>query len=127
MVSGVDKFLCRRPTWARNFTCAPDRARKNIGALNKSARPIETQLETSLFVLYNLNSTYSFHFFICFHQKYSQRGFCSLNVVLTPKMCLKDQIFIIQTHSCKGVQKNKLKTWDFTKNKLCHRCFDNNL
>ena len=27
----------------------------------------------------------------------------------------------------KGVQKNMLKTWDFAKNKLCHRCFDNNL
>ena len=28
--TGVDKFLSRRPIfWARNFTCAPDRARKN--------------------------------------------------------------------------------------------------
>ena len=27
----------------------------------------------------------------------------------------------------KGVQKNILKAWDFTKNKLCHRYFDNNL
>ena len=28
---------------------------------------------------------------------------------------------------CKGTQKNMLKTWDFTKNKLCHRYFDSNL
>ena len=27
----------------------------------------------------------------------------------------------------KAVQKNMLKAWDFTKNKFCHRCFDNNL
>ena len=30
-------------------------------------------------------------------------------------------------HSSKGIQKNMLKAWDFTKNKLCHRYFDNNL
>ena len=29
-------------------------------------------------------------------------------------------------HPSKCVQKNILKTWDFTKNKLCHRYFDNN-
>ena len=27
----------------------------------------------------------------------------------------------------KGVQKNMLKAWNFTKNKICHRIFDNNL
>ena len=25
-----------------------------------------------------------------------------------------------------SVQKNMLKAWDFTENKLCHRCFDSN-
>ena len=30
-------------------------------------------------------------------------------------------------HPSKGIQKNMLKAWDFTKNKLCHRYFDNNL
>ena len=30
-------------------------------------------------------------------------------------------------HLSKGVQKNILKLWNFTENKLCHRCFDNNL
>ena len=34
-------------------------------------------------------------------------------------------IFILQTHSSKGVQKNMLKAWNFTKKKICHRCFDN--
>ena len=33
----------------------------------------------------------------------------------------------MQTHPSKGVQKNMLKTWDFTKNKPCYRYFDNNL
>ena len=35
--------------------------------------------------------------------------------------------FIIQTYPSKGAQKNICKAWDFTKNKLCHRYFDNNL
>ena len=48
-----------------------------------------------------------------FHQISLQRGFCSLNVVLT--------------HHSKGVQKNMVEASDFTKNKHCHRCFDNNL
>ena len=30
----------------------------------------------------------------------------------------------MQTHLSKGFQKNMLKAWDFTKNKLCHRYFD---
>ena len=30
-------------------------------------------------------------------------------------------------HPSKGVQNNMLKAWDFTKNKHCHRCFENNL
>ena len=30
-------------------------------------------------------------------------------------------------HPSKGVQKNMLKAWNFTKNKIRHICFDNNL
>ena len=49
-LTGVDKFVSRRPIfWERNFTCSPDRARKNMSAQNQSARPIETQLEILLF------------------------------------------------------------------------------
>ena len=63
MMSGVDKFLSRRPTfWARNFTCAPDRAHKKMGGQNQSVRPIEIQLETLLFMLYDLKRTSSFCF-----------------------------------------------------------------
>ena len=29
-------------------------------------------------------------------------------------------------HPSKGVQKNILKAWNFAKNKICHRYFDNN-
>ena len=63
MISGVDKFLSSRPTfWVCNITCAPNRTRKKMGAQNKTVCPIEIQLEISLFVLYNLNSTRNFHF-----------------------------------------------------------------
>ena len=34
---------------------------------------------------------------------------------------------LIQTYPSKGVQRNMLKAWDFTKNKFCHRFFDKNL
>ena len=34
---------------------------------------------------------------------------------------------MIQTHLSKGIHKNMLKAWYFTKNKLCYRCIDNNL
>ena len=39
----------------------------------------------------------------------------------------KRTIFMIQTHPSKVIQKYMLKAWDFTKNKLCHRYFDNKL
>ena len=42
-------------------------------------------------------------------------------------MALKNQIVLIQTHPSKGVHKNMLKTWDFTKDKPCQKYFDNNL
>ena len=29
-------------------------------------------------------------------------------------------------HPSKALQKNMLKAWYFTENKICHRCFDNN-
>ena len=49
---GVDKCLSRGPIFrARNFTCAPNRAHKKMDAQNQSARPIETQQETFLFLV----------------------------------------------------------------------------
>ena len=42
-------------------------------------------------------------------------------------MRLKEWFSYFETHPAKGVQKNLLKTWNFTKNEICHRCFDNNL
>ena len=56
--TGVDKFLSGRLIFrARNFTCAPDQARKKMGAQNQIANPIETQQETLPFDLYYLNNT----------------------------------------------------------------------
>ena len=43
-----------------NFTCAPDQAWKKMDGQNQS-RPIETELEILLFVIYHLNRTSSFH------------------------------------------------------------------
>ena len=40
---------------------------------------------------------------------------------------LQRTLFKIQTHPSKGVQKNILKAWDFTKNKLCQKYIDDNL
>ena len=76
-----------------------------MAAQNQIAPPIEAQLET--LPKYHLQLS----FFMCFHQKFFHWDLCSLNVVLTST----------------GVQKNMLKAWDFTKNKLCHRHFDNHL
>ena len=60
---GVDKFLSRRPIFrARNFTYAPDQARKKVGPQIQSARLIKTKLKTLIFVLYYLSSTNNFHF-----------------------------------------------------------------
>ena len=36
-------------------------------------------------------------------------------------------MLILQAHPFKGVQKNMLKTWNFSKRKLFHRYFDNDL
>ena len=45
-----------------------------------------------------------------------------------PKIrCASKNNFHTLTHPSKGVQKNMLKAWNFSKNKICHRCFDNNL
>ena len=43
------------------FARSIERAEK-VSAQNQSARAIETQLETLLFVLYYINSTYNVHF-----------------------------------------------------------------
>ena len=36
-------------------------------------------------------------------------------------------IVMLQTYPSKDAQKNMVKAWKFTKNKICHICFDNNL
>ena len=42
-------------------------------------------------------------------------------------MRLKKIIFTLQTHLSKAIQKNMLIAWNFTKNKMYYKCFDNNL
>ena len=49
LLTGVEKFLSGPPTL-------------KMGVQNHSVRPIETELETMLFVLYHLNRTCSSHF-----------------------------------------------------------------
>ena len=56
----VDKFFSRPPIFRTcNFTCALDRAHKKW--VIKSVSLIDTELETLLFVLHQLNRTCSFH------------------------------------------------------------------
>ena len=90
VLSGVEKFLSRCPILGRELLFARPIGHAKMGAQNQSAGLIETKLETLLFALHYLNSTYS------------------LNLL-------------------RGVPKNMLKVWDFTKNKLYHRYFDNYL
>ena len=54
-VAGMDKFLSMRPIfWARNFNCALDPARKEMGTQHRCTLLIETQIEKLLLVLYYL-------------------------------------------------------------------------
>ena len=55
-ISGVDKFLSRRPI----LLVRPIGQAKKMAGQNQSVHPIETQLETLL------------SFLMCFHQKFSQ-------------------------------------------------------
>ena len=41
--------------------------------------------------------------------------------------CTQRKILAIKTHPSKGIQKSMLKVWNFTKNKLCNKCFCNDL
>ena len=36
-------------------------------------------------------------------------------------------IVMLQTYPSKDAQKNMVQAWKFTKNKMCHICFENNL
>ena len=51
--TGVDEFPFKPPIFWDTQT---------MGGQNQCVRPIETQLETFIFVLYYLNRTLSFHF-----------------------------------------------------------------
>ena len=115
----MDKFLSRHPTFrARNLTCAPDRALKTKVHVLDTTRNAAV---CSLLSKYHLKLS----FLMYFHQKFTQWGFCGLNVVSTSKIrCASKNNF--HTHASKGVHKIMLKTWYFTKNKLYHRCIDNN-
>ena len=96
------------------------------GAQNESqlARLIEKQLETIIFVLCYLNRTCSFH--LCCN---SIKHFWNWTFAVLFE-CLKydaSQRIICQKYLSKGVQKNTLKAWNFTKYKFCYRSFDNSL
>ena len=63
-LTNLDKFISTCPTfWVHNCTCASDRARERR---EKSARPIENQLETVISATYYLNWTCNFHFLMYF-------------------------------------------------------------
>ena len=125
----MDKFLSRAPTFsgAQFYFRARSDTHKMVGQ-NQSVCPIETQLETFLFVLYYLKQTCSFHFNSASIESFCNEAF----VVWMLFWCLKKDapqriIFILQTDLSKVAQKNLLKAWNFTKNKIYPKCFDNNL
>ena len=118
--TGVEKFLPRRPTFWNG-------TQKMCGK-NQSFRPIETQLETFLFVLYYLSRTCSFHFGSATIESFCNEAFVDWMLF----QCLKEDAFqriisVLQTHLSKAIQKNMPKAWHFTENKIYHKCFDNNL
>ena len=95
---------------------------------NGCSKPKCTQLETLLFVLYNLNRTCSFHFKCASIKHFCSDAFVVWMLFKSPKYGVTQRIILIlQTHPSKSLQKNLLKAWNFTENKICHRCFDNNL
>ena len=56
---------------------------QKMDAQDRGARPIETQIETLLFLLYNLNRAFVLN---VLSLKVLQQDFCSLNVVLMSKI-----------------------------------------
>ena len=59
----IDKFLSKPLFFGAQINLrAQSDLRARMGAQIQIARPIETQLETLSFALYNLNSTYNLHF-----------------------------------------------------------------
>ena len=60
---GMDKFLSKPPTFSgEQFYFRARSGTQQMGRQNQSNRPIETQLETFLFLLCCLNRTCSFQF-----------------------------------------------------------------
>ena len=96
-----------RPT----FHTARPIGHANKRALKTKVNIIDTTRNTafcSLLSKYHLQ----FSFLTFFQEKFKKRGFCSLNVVLKPKINASQRIiFIIQTHPSKGFHKNMLKAW----------------
>ena len=84
--------------------------------LDQSARSIKKQRENFLFVLYYLNRTWKFHF-----QYMSIKSFCNEPFVVWMLFkCLNRMCLWI-------IQEKYTKSMEFTKIKIWHRCFDNNL
>ena len=106
------------------YFITPDRARKQrLGKTNMRARS-KKNLETLLLVL-----ELRLSFLMYFHRMFLQWGFCRLDIGWMSRIrCLSKITFILfKKHPSKGVHKNMLKVWNFTKNKLRQRCFGNNL
>ena len=81
----VDKFLSRLPTFRlRYFIFCPTGHAKNGWSRSRcTSNRIERQIETLLFLLYNLNRAFVFN---VLSLKVLQQDFCSLNVVLMSKI-----------------------------------------
>ena len=88
---------------------------QKMGSQNQSVRLFEAQLESSLIVFMIKTGTADFILYVGPSKE-----------PMSQKMRLKQTFLILKTHDSKGVQKNMLKIWSFTKNKICHGCFYSN-
>ena len=111
--------------WVLDFS--GDRAPSGTQKIGNSKRKFYILGTTRNTSLCSFLSKYhlQFSFLMCYHQKFTQRNFCSLDVVLISKVRFASKNNLItQMHPSKGVHKNMLKAWYFTKIKLCHSCIE---
>ena len=123
----MDKFFSRCLIFASKIA-HPNEHTKNVCSILKCTSDRDTTRNIAFCSLLPKQHL-RLSFLTCFHQKFFAMWlFFSLNVVLTSKIryFLKNSFHNSNT-SVKGVEKNVLKAWNFTKNRLCHRYFDNNL
>ena len=106
-------FVLRSLPFGRSLLVCPIEHVKNRCAKPKSTSDWETSRNIA-FCLYYLNKTCSFHLLICFHQRFLQWNFFSLNVVWMCKTrCVLKQNFHASDASVKRFSEEYAESIDF--------------